>query len=202
MTLRVGINGFGRIGRNVLRAIIESKRKDIEVVAINNRSSLEVCAHLLKYDSVHGTFPFEVSTSDNNLHVGNKKIFVSSETTIDGIRWDKSNVDLVMECTGKFNNAKECQKHINAGARKVLISAPAKDADLTVVYGVNDEKINSGHNIISNASCTTNCLAPIAKVLNDNFGIEEGFMTTVHSYTGDQPTIDRDHKDVYRARAH
>jgi glyceraldehyde 3-phosphate dehydrogenase len=201
MTLRVGINGFGRIGRNVLRAIIESKRKDIEVVAINNRSSLKVCAHLLKYDSVHGTFPYEISTSENNLHVGNEKIFVSNETTIDGIRWDKSNVDLVMECTGKFNNAEECQKHINAGASKVLISAPAKDADLTVVYGVNDENINSSHNIISNASCTTNCLAPVAKVLNDNFGIEEGFMTTVHSYTGDQPTIDRDHKDVYRARA-
>ena len=201
MTLRVGINGFGRIGRNVLRAIIESKRKDIEVVAINNRSSLKVCAHLLKYDSVHGTFPYEISTSENNLHVGNKKIFVSNETTIDGIRWDKSNVDLVMECTGKFNNAEECQKHINAGASKVLISAPAKDADLTVVYGVNDENINSSHNIISNASCTTNCLAPVAKVLNDNFGIQEGFMTTVHSYTGDQPTIDRDHKDVYRARA-
>ena len=201
MTLRVGINGFGRIGRNVLRAIIESKRKDIEVVAINNRSSLKVCAHLLKYDSVHGTFPFEISTSDNNLHVGDKKIFVSNETTIDGIRWDKSNVDLVMECTGKFNNAEECQKHINAGASKVLISAPAKDADLTVVFGVNDEKINSSHNIISNASCTTNCLAPIAKVLNDNFGIKSGLMTTIHAYTNDQALAETTHKDFRRGRS-
>ena len=201
MALRVGINGFGRIGRNVLRAIIESERKDIEVVAINNRSSLEVCAHLLKYDSVHGIFPYEITTSENHLHIGDEKIFVSNEITIDEIQWRHNDVDLVMECTGKFNSAKECQKHINSGARKVLISAPAKDADITVVYGVNEEKINPNHNIISNASCTTNCLAPIAKVLNDNFGITEGFMTTVHSYTSDQPTIDRDHKDVYRARA-
>ncbi len=201
MTLRVGINGFGRIGRNVLRAIIESQREDIKVVAINNRSSIQVCAHLLKYDSIHGRFPFDVSTNENIITVDNNNIHVSNELTIDEIRWDKNNVDLVMECTGKFNSVKECQKHISAGAKKVLISAPAKDTDLTVVYGVNEQDINSSHNIISNASCTTNCLAPIAKVLNDNFGIEEGFMTTVHSYTGDQPTIDRDHKDVYRARA-
>ena len=201
MTIRVGINGFGRIGRNVLRAIIESKRKDIKVVAINNRSSLQVCAHLLKYDSVHGVFPYEISASDNTINVGDESIFVSNELTIDGIPWHENDVDLVMECTGKFNNADECRKHIDGGAKRVLISAPAKDADLTVVYGVNEDKINSSHKIISNASCTTNCLAPVAKVLNDNFGIEEGFMTTVHSYTGDQPTIDRDHKDVYRARA-
>ncbi len=201
MTIRVGINGFGRIGRNVLRAIIESKRKDIKVVAINNRSSLKVCAHLLKYDSVHGVFPYDISASDNTINVGDESIFVSNELTIDGIPWHKNDVDLVMECTGKFNNADECRKHIDGGAKRVLISAPAKDADLTVVYGVNEDKINSSHKIISNASCTTNCLAPVAKVLNDNFGIEEGFMTTVHSYTGDQPTIDRDHKDVYRARA-
>ena len=201
MALRVGINGFGRIGRNVLRAIIESDRKDIKIVAINNRSSLEVCAHLLKYDSVHGVFPHEITTSENHLHIRDEKIFVSNEVTIDEIQWRHNDVDLVMECTGMFNSAKECHKHINSGARKVLISAPAKDADITVVYGVNEEKINSKHNIISNASCTTNCLAPIAKVLNDNFGITEGFMTTVHSYTSDQPTIDRDHTDVYRARA-
>ena len=201
MTIRVGINGFGRIGRNVLRAIIESKRKDIKVVAINNRSSLQVCAHLLKYDSVHGVFPYDISASDNTINVGDESIFVSNELTIEGIPWHKNDVDLVMECTGKFNNADECRKHIDGGAKRVLISAPAKDADLTVVYGVNEDKINSSHKIISNASCTTNCLAPVAKVLNDNFGIEEGFMTTVHSYTGDQPTIDRDHKDVYRARA-
>lgn len=201
MALRVGINGFGRIGRNVLRAIIESDRKDIKVVAINNRSSLEVCAHLLKYDSVHGVFPHEITTSENHLHIRDEKIFVSNEISIDEIQWRQNDVDLVMECTGMFNSAKECHKHINSGARKVLISAPAKDADITVVYGVNEEKINSKHNIISNASCTTNCLAPIAKVLNDNFGITEGFMTTVHSYTSDQPTIDRDHTDVYRARA-
>ena len=189
MTLRVGINGFGRIGRNVLRAIIESQREDIKVVAINNRSSIEVCAHLLKYDSIHGRFPFDVSTNENIITVDNNNIHVSNELTIDEIRWDKNDVDLVMECTGKFNSAKECQKHISAGAKKVLISAPAKDADLTVVYGVNEQDINSSHNIISNASCTTNCLAPIAKVLNDNFGIEEGFMTTVHSYTGDQAQL-------------
>ena len=201
MALRVGINGFGRIGRNVLRAIIESDRKDIKIVAINNRSSLEVCAHLLKYDSVHGVFPHEITTSENHLHIRDQKIFVSNEISIDEIQWRQNDVDLVMECTGMFNSAKECQKHISSGARKVLISAPAKDADITVVYGVNEEKINSKHNIISNASCTTNCLAPIAKVLNDNFGITEGFMTTVHSYTSDQPTIDRDHTDVYRARA-
>ena len=201
MALRVGINGFGRIGRNVLRAIIESDRKDIKIVAINNRSSLEVCAHLLKYDSVHGVFPHEITTSENHLHIRDEKIFVSNEISIDEIQWRHNDVDLVMECTGMFNSAKECHKHINSGARKVLISAPAKDADITVVYGVNEEKINSKHNIISNASCTTNCLAPIAKVLNDNFGITEGFMTTVHSYTSDQPTIDRDHTDVYRARA-
>ena len=201
MALRVGINGFGRIGRNVLRAIIESDRKDIKIVAINNRSSLEVCAHLLKYDSVHGVFPHEITTSENHLHIRDEKIFVSNEISIDEIQWRQNDIDLVMECTGMFNSAKECHKHINSGARKVLISAPAKDADITVVYGVNEEKINSKHNIISNASCTTNCLAPIAKVLNDNFGITEGFMTTVHSYTSDQPTIDRDHTDVYRARA-
>ena len=201
MALRVGINGFGRIGRNVLRAIIESDRKDIKVVAINNRSSLEVCAHLLKYDSVHGLFPHEITTSENHLHIRDEKIFVSNEISIDEIQWRQNDIDLVMECTGMFNSAKECQKHISSGARKVLISAPAKDADITVVYGVNEEKINPKHNIISNASCTTNCLAPIAKVLNDNFGITEGFMTTVHSYTSDQPTIDRDHTDVYRARA-
>ena len=201
MALRVGINGFGRIGRNVLRAIIESDRKDIKIVAINNSSSLEVCAHLLKYDSVHGVFPHEITTSENHLHIRDEKIFVSNEISIDEIQWRQNDVDLVMECTGMFNSAKECQKHISSGARKVLISAPAKDADITVVYGVNEEKINSKHNIISNASCTTNCLAPIAKVLNDNFGITEGFMTTVHSYTSDQPTIDRDHTDVYRARA-
>ena len=201
MALRVGINGFGRIGRNVLRAIIESERKDIKIVAINNRSSLEVCAHLLKYDSVHGVFPHEITTSENHLHIRDEKIFVSNEISIDEIQWRQNDIDLVMECTGMFNSAKECQKHISSGARKVLISAPAKDADITVVYGVNEEKINSKHNIISNASCTTNCLAPIAKVLNDNFGITEGFMTTVHSYTSDQPTIDRDHTDVYRARA-
>ena len=201
MALRVGINGFGRIGRNVLRAIIESDRKDIKIVAINNSSSLEVCAHLLKYDSVHGVFPHEITTSENHLHIRDEKIFVSNEISIDEIQWRQNDIDLVMECTGMFNSAKECQKHISSGARKVLISAPAKDADITVVYGVNEEKINSKHNIISNASCTTNCLAPIAKVLNDNFGITEGFMTTVHSYTSDQPTIDRDHTDVYRARA-
>jgi len=150
---------------------------------------------------VHGVFPYEISASDNTINVGDESIFVSNELTIDGIPWHKNDVDLVMECTGKFNNADECRKHIDGGAKRVLISAPAKDADLTVVYGVNEDKINSSHKIISNASCTTNCLAPVAKVLNDNFGIEEGFMTTVHSYTGDQPTIDRDHKDVYRARA-
>ena len=201
MSLRVGINGFGRIGRNVLRAIIESKRKDIKVVAINNRSALKVCAHLLKYDSIHGVFPHDIRVEGKNLIVDDQKIAFSKKKTLDGIRWDKNDVDLVMECTGKFNSAEDCQQHILSGASKVLISAPAKDADITVVYGVNEEKINSKHNIISNASCTTNCLAPIAKVLNDHLGIEEGFMTTVHSYTGDQPTIDRDHKDIYRARA-
>ena len=201
MKIKVGINGLGRIGRMVIRSIVENNIKDIEIKHINNKTNSEGSFALLKYDSIHGRFPFDVSTNENIITVDNNNIHVSNELTIDEIRWDKNDVDLVMECTGKFNSAKECQKHISAGAKKVLISAPAKDADLTVVYGVNEQDINSSHKIISNASCTTNCLAPIAKVLNDNFGIEEGFMTTVHSYTGDQPTIDRDHKDVYRARA-
>ena len=175
MTLRVGINGFGRIGRNVLRAIVESQREDIKVVAINNRSSIQVCAHLLKYDSVHGRFPFDVNVSENVLTVGNNHIHISNELSIDGIRWDKSDVDLVMECTGKFNSAKECQKHISAGAKKVLISAPAKDADLTVVYGVNEQDINSSHSIISNASCTASELKSILASLNAKNPNSPGF---------------------------
>ena len=199
MTVKVAINGFGRIGRNVLRAIIESGRTDIEVVAINDLGPVETNAHLLQYDSVHGRFPVEVKHTDDSIDVGRGPIRVTAVRNPADLPW--SDVDVVMECTGIFTSRDACQAHLDNGASRVLISAPGKDADKTIVYGVNDSVLTSDDLIVSNASCTTNCLSPVAKVLNDSIGIVKGFMTTIHSYTGDQPTLDTMHKDLYRARA-
>ncbi len=202
MTIRVAINGFGRIGRLVCRAIFESARDDIELVAINDLADVKTNAHLLKYDSVHGIFPFEVRGDDEDT-------FVVDGVHIDSVKepdpaklpWKEMNIDIVFECSGRFTERADAAKHLEAGAKKVLISAPAKDEDITVVYGVNSDKIEKGHKIISNASCTTNCLSPVAYVLNEAIGIEKGFMTTIHSYTGDQRIVDTMHKDLHRARA-
>lgn len=201
MTVRVAINGFGRIGRNVLRAIVESGRKDIEVVAINDLGPIETNAHLLRYDSVHGKFPAEVQVVDNHLVIGSWKIKVCSERNPSALPWKDLNIDIAMECTGIFTAASKASAHLEAGAKRVLVSAPSEGADLTVVYGVNHKQLSSEHKIVSNASCTTNCLAPVAQVLNNAIGIEKGFMTTIHSYTGDQPVLDTMHSDLYRARA-
>ncbi|MCW9044638.1 MAG: type I glyceraldehyde-3-phosphate dehydrogenase [Pseudopelagicola sp.] len=199
MTIRIGINGMGRIGRCTLGAIIESGRDDIEVVKMNATGPIETNAHLLKYDSVHGRFPGEITVDGNRMNVGRGAIEVFS--TYEPTELDWSGVDVVLECSGQFNARDAAAVHLGQGARRVLVSAPAKNADLTAVYGVNHQQMQPAHEVISNGSCTTNCLAPIAKVLNDAVGIEHGIMTTVHSYTGDQPTLDRRHKDLYRARA-
>ncbi len=199
MTIKIGINGMGRIGRCTLGAIIESGRDDIQVVKMNATGPIETNAHLLKYDSVHGRFPGEIVVDGDTMDVGQGPIKVFS--TYDPTELDWSGVDVVLECSGQFNSREASAVHLGQGATRVLVSAPAKNADLTAVYGVNHEKMEAGHAVISNGSCTTNCLAPIAKVLNDAVGIENGIMTTVHSYTGDQPTLDRRHKDLYRARA-
>jgi glyceraldehyde 3-phosphate dehydrogenase len=199
MVVRVAINGFGRIGRCTLAHIIESNRDDIEVVAINATGPLETTAHLLKYDSVHGRFPGTIALGPNTMNVGKGDIRMFSTYDPQDLDWE--GVDVVLECTGKFNNRAASSVHLERGAKRVLISAPAKLADKTIVYGVNDDQLTSDDLVVSNASCTTNCLAPIAKVLNDSMGIDKGFMTTIHSYTGDQPTLDRRHKDLYRARA-
>ena len=199
MAVKVAINGFGRIGRNVLRAIIESGRTDIEVVAINDLGPVETNAHLLRFDSVHGRFPATVETTDTTIDVGRGPIDVSAIRNPADLPW--SHVDIVLECTGIFTSKEACQAHLENGSSRVLISAPGKNADKTIVYGVNDGTLTADDVVVSNASCTTNCLAPIAKVLNDEIGIVKGLMTTVHSYTGDQPTLDTLHKDLYRARA-
>ncbi|SLN12130.1 type I glyceraldehyde-3-phosphate dehydrogenase [Pseudooctadecabacter jejudonensis] len=199
MTVKVAINGFGRIGRNVLRAIIESGRTDIEVVAINDLGPVETNAHLLQYDSVHGRFPVEVKVDGDTIDVGRGPITVSAIRNPADLPW--SHIDVVLECTGIFTSKEACQAHLENGSSRVLISAPGKDADKTIVFGVNDGALTAGDIVVSNASCTTNCLSPVAKVLNDGLGIKRGFMTTVHSYTGDQPTLDTMHKDLYRARA-
>ena len=199
MSVKVAINGFGRIGRNVLRAIIESGRTDIEVVAINDLGPVETNAHLLRYDSVHGRFPSQVTVTDTSIDVGRGPMAVTAMRNPADLPW--SDVDIVLECTGIFTSKEDCQAHLDNGASRVLISAPGKDADKTIVYGVNDDTLTADDIIVSNASCTTNCLAPVAKVLNDTVGISKGFMTTIHSYTGDQPTLDTMHKDLYRARA-
>jgi glyceraldehyde 3-phosphate dehydrogenase len=201
MTIRVGINGFGRIGRNVLRAIAESGRDDIEVVGINDLGPVETNAHLLRYDTVHGRFPGEVTVKGDTISVGNGAIKVTAERDPTKLPWKDLGVDVALECTGIFTSKDKASAHLTAGARRVLISAPADGVDLTVVYGVNHDKLTKEHKVVSNASCTTNCLAPVAKVLNDAVGIDKGFMTTIHSYTGDQPTLDTLHKDLYRARA-
>ncbi len=199
MAIKVAINGFGRIGRNVLRAIIESGRTDIEVVAINDLGPVETNAHLLQYDSVHGRFPVTVKTSDDSIDVGTGPIKVSAMRNPADLPW--THVDIVLECTGIFTSKEACQAHLKNGSSRVLISAPGKGVDKTIVYGVNHQALSGDDVIVSNASCTTNCLTPVAKVLHDTFGITRGFMTTVHSYTGDQPTLDTMHSDLYRARA-
>ena len=201
MTTKVAINGFGRIGRLVLRAIYESGRNDIEVVAINDLASVETNAHLLKYDSIHGRFPGTVEAKANAMVVNGHEIAVVQERDPTQLPWGKYGVDVAMECTGIFTKRDAAAKHIEAGASKVLISAPGSEEDLTVVYGVNHDKLTAEHKVVSNASCTTNCLAPVAFVLNEAIGIERGFMTTIHSYTGDQRTVDTMHKDLHRARA-
>ena len=201
MPIRVSINGFGRIGRNVLRAIVESGRTDIEVVAINDLGPVETNAHLLRFDSVHGRFPGEVTVSGDTINLGKGPIKVTAVKDPTQLPWKDMNVDVAMECTGIFTSKDKASMHLTAGAKKVLVSAPADGAELTVVYGVNHDKLTAAHQIVSNASCTTNCLAPVASVLHNAIGIDKGFMTTIHSYTGDQPTLDTLHKDLYRARA-
>ncbi|HEY1720178.1 MAG TPA: type I glyceraldehyde-3-phosphate dehydrogenase [Magnetospirillaceae bacterium] len=201
MTVRVAINGFGRIGRLVMRAIAESKRTDIEVVGINDLGSAAANAHLLKHDSVHGSFPGEISVTGDAMIVGGHSAKVTAEKDPTKLPWKDLGVDVALECTGIFTSKDKASLHLTAGAKRVLVSAPADGADLTVVYGVNHQLLKPEHKIISNGSCTTNCLAPVAKVLNDLAGIEHGFMTTVHAYTGDQSTVDTLHKDLRRARA-
>ena len=199
MSVKVAINGFGRIGRNILRASIENNREDIEVVAINDLGSPDMNLHLLKYDSVHGRFPLELSLDKNYLKVNNAEIEITAERDPAKLPW--SEVDVALECTGIFTNKEKAALHLKNGSKKVLISAPGGNVDRTVVFGVNHKSLTSNDVIVSNASCTTNCLAPVVKVLHENFGIEVGYMTTIHSYTGDQPVLDTLHKDYYRARA-
>ena len=199
MTVTIGINGFGRIGRCTLAHITEAARNDVQVVKINATGPIETNAHLLKYDSVHGRFGSPVTVKDNTLDLGRGPINVMSTYDPQELDWD--GVDVVLECTGKFNDGKKSAVHLERGAKKVLISAPAKNVERTVVYGVNHRDLIAAERLVSNGSCTTNCLAPLAKVLNDAVGIERGIMTTIHSYTGDQPTLDRRHDDLYRARA-
>ena len=201
MSVRVAINGFGRIGRNILRAIAESGRNDIEVVALNDLGPVETNAHLLRYDSVHGRFPGTVTVDGDSISLGNGKIKVCAERDPSKLPWKNMGVDIALECTGLFTAKDKASAHLTAGAKRVLVSAPADNADMTIVYGVNHDKLTKDHTVVSNGSCTTNCLAPVAKVLNDAVGIETGFMTTIHAYTGDQPTLDTMHKDLYRGRA-
>jgi glyceraldehyde 3-phosphate dehydrogenase len=201
MPVRVAINGFGRIGRNILRAIVEGKRRDVEVVAINDLGPVETNAHLLRYDSIHGKFPAEVKVDGDSIVVQGNRIKVTAIKDPSALPHGQLGVDIAMECTGIFTARDKAAAHLAAGAKRVIVSAPCDGADLTVVYGVNNDKLTKDHLVISNASCTTNCLAPLAKVLHDAFGIERGFMTTIHSYTNDQPSLDQLHKDLYRARA-
>ncbi len=199
--VRVAINGFGRIGRNVFRALIEAKRTDVEIVAINDLGPVESNAHLLRYDSVHGRLKEDVVVSGDSISVGGRTAKVLKERDPTKLPWGDLKVDIVAECTGIFTDKEKAVVHLAAGAKRVLVSAPSAGADLTVVYGVNHAKLTKDHLVVSNASCTTNCLAPVAYVLNKTFGIQHGYMTTIHAYTGDQPTVDTLHKDMYRARA-
>ena len=199
--IKIGINGFGRIGRLILRALLENYKDKIQVVAINDLGSIEANAHLIKYDSTHGILPYEVETSKDGFKILNQNIKVFAERDPGNLPWGKEGVDVVLECTGLFLEKETANKHIKAGAKKVIISAPAKGVDFTVVQGVNSKDLKKEHNVVSNGSCTTNCLAPIAMILEKNFGIEYGYMTTIHSYTGDQKLLDTLHKDLRRARA-
>jgi glyceraldehyde 3-phosphate dehydrogenase len=201
MTIKVGINGMGRIGRMVIRAIIESKNKDIEIKHINNRSNSEASCTLIKYDSVHGRFDADLDFDKDHLIINKNKITFSQESKIEDINWKKFNVDYVFECTGKFNSKDKLLAHLKNGAKKVIVSAPCKDADKTIVYGVNETILSKDDQIVSAASCTTNCLAPVANVLNESFEIEKGFMTTIHAFTSDQRILDNSHKDPRRARS-
>ena len=200
MALKVGINGFGRIGRMVLRSIIETNRKDLEIVAINNRGSNEVSSFLLKHDTIHGELKVRINHSDKSIEINGKKIDMIHETEISKIDWKKYKVDVVLECTGKFNTKEKSAQHIKSGAKKVVVSAPCKNA-INIIFGVNEKSLKSSDQVISAASCTTNCLAPVVKVLNENFGVERGFMTTIHSYTPDQRLLDNSHKDLRRSRS-
>ena len=199
--VRVAINGFGRIGRNIVRAIYESGRKDIDIVAVNDLGPVETNAHLLQFDSIHGRFPHEVAVKGDSISIGSDQFKVTAIKDPSQLPWKDLGVDIALECTGIFTARDKAAAHLSAGAKRVIVSAPSDGADLTVVYGVNHDKLTKDHMVISNASCTTNCLAPVAKVLNDGIGIEKGMMTTIHSYTGDQPTLDTMHKDLDRARA-
>ncbi len=201
MAVRVAINGFGRIGRNVLRSILEHGRKDIEVVSINDLGPVETNAHLLKFDSVHGTLPMEVEVEGDTIKVGGQSFKVTAIRNPAELPHGENGVDVAMECTGIFTDKEKASAHLTAGAKRVLVSAPATGADKTIVYGVNHDTLTAKDTVVSNASCTTNCLSPVAKVLHDAIGIEKGMMTTIHSYTGDQPTLDTMHKDLYRGRA-
>ena len=201
MTIKIGINGLGRIGRMVIRSLVENKNKNIEIKHINNRTNSETSSLLLKYDSVHGKFNSNINYNKNNLIINKKKISFSQETELSKINWKKYGVDIVLECTGKYNSKEKSIQHIKNGAKKVIVSAPCKNADKTIVYGVNHKLINKNDLIISAASCTTNCLAPVAFVINKEFKIEKGFMTTIHSYTADQRLLDNSHKDPRRARS-
>jgi len=200
MALKVGINGFGRIGRMVLRSIIETNRKDLEIVAINNRGSNEVSSFLLKHDTIHGELKARINHSDKSIEINGKKIDMIHETEISKIDWKKYKVDVVLECTGKFNTKEKSAQHIKSGAKKVVVSAPCKNT-INIIFGVNEKSLKSSDQVISAASCTTNCLAPVVKVLNENFGVERGFMTTIHSYTSDQRLLDNSHKDLRRSRS-
>ncbi len=201
MTVKVGINGMGRIGRMIVRSIIENKYKNIEIKYINNRTNSETCSSLLKYDSIHGRFNAKIDFDENHIIINKNKILFGQETDLNNINWKRYGVDYVLECTGKFNSKEKLLTHINNGAKRVIVSAPCKDADKTIVYGVNETELKKEDKIISAASCTTNCLAPVAHVLNENFEIEKGFMTTIHSFTSDQRILDNSHKDPRRARS-
>ena len=201
MKIRIGINGMGRIGRMIVRSIEETKNKNLEIKHINNRTSAEQCSKLIKYDSIHGEFKADINFRKDSLILNKKKIFFTQETDLNKINWRKSKVDIVFECTGKFNSKEKLLPHLKNGAKKVIVSAPCKNSDKTVVFGVNEAQINKKDRIISAASCTTNCLAPVAHVLHNNFNIEKGFMTTIHAFTSDQRILDNSHKDPRRARA-
>ena len=201
MTVKIGINGLGRIGRMVVRSILESKNKNIEIKHINNRTNSENSGQLLKYDSIHGKFNADISFNEKNLFINKKKIYFSQETELNKIDWKKNDVDIVLECTGKNNSKEKSFQHIKNGAKKIIVSAPCKNADKTIVFGVNHKSVSKKDLVISSASCTTNCLAPVAYVLNEKFKIEKAFMTTIHSYTSDQRLLDNSHKDLRRARS-